>query len=74
MTVDNVYYQTCPICNEPFSLEEYVDCPDCDEQWEQFIRRTIARRILANHFRALTPPPDRRRMSTGGRRRDNPFR
>lgn len=63
-------------CGSYFDSYVWHDCPDCyEEEYDRYVEEIIARTILEKRFRDLTPPPDRRRMSTGGSRSTrNPLR
>lgn len=62
-------------CGNFFEVgDEYEICDDCVQAaFEDYIAGINARRALERQFRAVTPPRDRRRMTTG-RRPNNPLR
>lgn len=63
-------------CGTHYNPELFIDCPECcEDEYEAFINQVIVRRALVHQFRSITPPPDRRRMSTGRHRSyENPLR
>lgn len=63
-------------CGTRFNPELFHDCPECyEEEYDRYIETVFARQILEHRFRSVTPPPDRRRMSTGRHRSyENPLR
>lgn len=68
-------------CGASYDPTMYGDCPDCyEDEYDRYIYDMVARRILENKFREVTPPPSpspqgyRVVIRRSVRRRQNPLR